>query len=101
MIRLKQILGLNFTAFVAFLWLCTLAPETRSATAGLEPVVYTMNFPAPETHIAEIEVVIPTEKRQSIELMMPVWSPGYYGAGNYAKNVQDFAARTKEGAALA
>lgn len=65
------------------------------------PITYTMRFPAPETHVAEIEAVIPTGGNASIELMMPNWSPGYYSAGNYAANVQDFLARTPSGARLA
>src|SRR6266542_4389213 len=59
-----------------------------------------MRFPAPETHVAEIEAVIPTDKRAFIELMLPAWSPGYYGAGNYARNVQEFTTRTPEGVPL-
>jgi predicted metalloprotease with PDZ domain len=64
------------------------------------PIVYTMRFPAPETHVAEIEAIIPTGGHASVELMMPNWSPGYYSAGNYAANVRDFQAHTQTGAAL-
>jgi predicted metalloprotease with PDZ domain len=82
-----------------FLWFSALAPQVWGAP-DLEPIVYTMRFPAPETHMAEIEAVIPTGNRASIELMMPVWSPGYYAAGNYARDVQEFKARTADGTAL-
>src|SRR6185295_5597185 len=54
----------------------------------------------PETHYAEIEATIPTERRASIELMMPVWSPGFYRVEDYASRVQNLAARLPDGKAL-
>lgn len=73
-------------------------PTARAQDASAEaPIVYTLRFPAPETHIAEIEARIPTGGDPSIELMMPAWSPGYYAAGNYAENVREFVARTPQG----
>src|SRR5262249_998947 len=75
-------------------------PSAASAVPTPESIVYTMRFAAPETHIAQIEAVIPTGNRASIELMMPVWSPGYYAAGNYARNIEDFTARGADGTAL-
>jgi len=88
-VRRKQIRASCLIAAATFLCLNVLAPQLQSA-AGLDRIVYTMRFPAPETHVAEIEAVIPTDKRAFIELMLPAWSPGYYGAGNYARNVQEF-----------
>lgn len=67
---------------------------------GLDPIVYSIKFHAPDTHFAEVEVSAPTGKRPSIEMMMAVWSPGFYRVENYPTRVQDFAARTTEGAAL-
>jgi len=78
----------------------SLAAQLQVA-AQRAPIVYTMRFPAPETHVAEIEAIIPTGGNASIELMMPTWSPGYYAAGNYAANVQEFTARTRAGTHLA
>jgi predicted metalloprotease with PDZ domain len=72
----------------------------QEQTADRTPVVYTMRFPAPDTHVAGIEAVIPTGGRTSVELMMPNWSPGYYSAGNYAANIREFEARTRTGAPL-
>ncbi len=81
--------------------LCLAALACRQRGTRLDPIVYTLRFPAPDTHIAEIGVVVPTGGRASIELMMPVWSPGYYGIGHYARSVMGFTARTSEGAPLA
>ncbi len=69
-------------------------------TLALESVVFTVRFPSPTSHVAEVEAVIPTSKRAAVELIMPVWTPGYYRVENYARRVQDFAARTPEGTAL-
>ena len=80
------------------LWLVT--PAQAAPADRLEPLVYTVSFPAPDTHIALIEARVPTAKRATIELMMAVWSPGFYRVENYASRVQDFAARTTEGAPL-
>src|SRR5262245_42426809 len=42
----------------------------------LDPIVYTVRVPAPDTHYAQVEALVPTSGRASIEMMMPVWSPG-------------------------
>lgn len=70
------------------------------AAAPPEPAVYTLRFPAPDTHIAEVEARIPTDGRASLDLMLPAWSPGYYALGDYARNVRDFAARRPDGTPL-
>lgn len=86
--------------FVGFLIsLATLAPQALTAQT-LEPIVYTIKFPAPDTHIANVEVKVPTAKRGVIDLMMAVWSPGFSRVENYANRVQDFSARTPDGAPL-
>lgn len=65
-----------------------------------EPILYTIKFPQPETHIAEVEVAVPTQKQAAIDMMMAVWSPGFYRVEDYASRVQDFAARSADGTPL-
>ena len=82
-------------------FLCSVAGEPQFVTAKtLEPIVYTVKIPAPETHFAEIEIEVPTGKRVSIDLMMAVWSPGFYRVEDYAGRVQSFSARGLDGTAL-
>ena len=83
-----------------FIWLFT---SGSGALTGVtpEPIVYTIKFPALDTHIAEVEVVVPTGRQATIEMMMAVWSPGFYRVENYANRVQGFMARSTDGAALA
>src|SRR4051812_19016013 len=74
------------------------APQARSA--ALDPIIYTIKSPAPETQTAEIEASFPTDGREAIDLMMPVWAPGYYVIQNHAGRVQNLTARTPDGRTL-
>jgi predicted metalloprotease with PDZ domain len=47
-----------------------------------------------------VEAVYPTDGRPAIELMMPIWTPGFYRVENYAGKVHDLAARAPDGLAL-
>ncbi len=84
-------------AATAVAWLALSA----SASLGrpLEPIVYTVRF-VPESQTADIQATIPTGKRASIDLMMPIWSPGFYRVEDYASRVHDVTARTPAGDAL-
>jgi predicted metalloprotease with PDZ domain len=75
------------------------APRCGRAQA-VEPIVYDLKVPAPETHTAEVEAVFPTGKGPSIEIMMAIWSPGFYRVEDYAKRVHGLSARTTDGVAL-
>jgi predicted metalloprotease with PDZ domain len=79
--------------------LLTLLCITQGAYAA-EPIVYTVKFPAPASHIAEVEAVFPTGKQAMIELLLPVWSPGFYRVEDYASRVQNLSVRTAEGQQL-
>ncbi|MBI1765877.1 MAG: M61 family metallopeptidase [Acidobacteria bacterium] len=81
------------TTLMLAMLLCAVARAAK-------PIVYTIKFPAPEIHIAEVEAVFPTSKHATIELMMPVWSPGFYRVEEYASRVQNFSARTADGQSL-
>jgi predicted metalloprotease with PDZ domain len=76
------------------------APRQRADRRTLEPVAYTIRIPAPATHVAEIDVTVPTDGQASVEMMMPIWSPGFYRVEDYAGRVKAIAARTSDGAPL-
>jgi predicted metalloprotease with PDZ domain len=65
------------------------------------PIVHTVRFPEPARHAAEVEATFPTAGQASLELMMPVWSPGYYRVEDYARRIRGLAARAPDGTALA
>jgi predicted metalloprotease with PDZ domain len=91
--RLPQLVNL----FILFL---TLGASWSQADQALEPIAYTVKFPAPDKHAAEVEMTVPTGKRPAIDLMMAIWSPGFYRIENYATRVQAVTARTPDGQEL-
>ena len=72
-----------------------------SSALAIDSIVYTVRIPEPSMQYADIEARVPTDRRASIELMMPIWSPGYYRIEDYAANVEDLRARTTDGVSLA
>jgi predicted metalloprotease with PDZ domain len=75
-------------------------PGCRRGSSGSEAIEYTIRFPAPQTQMAEVEVVVPTERQPEVLLMMPVWSPGFYRVQDYAAKIREISARTPEGEPL-
>jgi predicted metalloprotease with PDZ domain len=67
----------------------------------LEPIRYTVTFPAPHTHYLEVEASYPTEGRPAIDLMMAVWTPGSYLIREYERHVEAFTAADPARAPLA
>ena len=76
----------------------TLAVAARPA--ALEPLVYTIGFPDPAAHSFTVQVAVPTANRPSVDLMMAIWSPGFYGLQNYADRVSHVAATADDGTPL-
>ena len=67
----------------------------------MEPIRYTLSFPAPHTHYAEVRAEIPTSGRDHVELMMAVWTPGSYLIREYERHVENVSASGRDGVALA
>ena len=72
-----------------------------SAAQVVEPIRYTLRFPAPHTHYVEVEAVYPTGGRPQIELFMAVWTPGSYLVREYERHVERLVARTASSGTLA
>lgn len=62
------------------------------APADVAPLRYTVRFPEPHTHYAEVTVEIPAEGRTDVELMMAVWTPGSYMLREYSRHVEGLSA---------
>lgn len=75
-------------------------PYQRAQTEPLASIVYTIRVPDPASKSFAVDVTVPTARRPSVDLMMAVWSPGFYGLQNYADRVSDFAAKAPDGATL-
>jgi predicted metalloprotease with PDZ domain len=72
--------------------LATLPATLAAQSVKVDPVAYTVRFPDPGSHSFTVVAVFPTERRASVDVMMPVWSPGFYGLQNYANSVTSFTA---------
>ena len=84
-----------------FTMLVTLVPGLLGAqTTKLEPLQYTIRIPAPASKTFNVEMIVPTEHRDSVILMMAIWSPGMYNLQNYANQVSAFTAKASDGAPL-
>jgi predicted metalloprotease with PDZ domain len=55
---------------------------------ALDPIRYTLRFPAPHTHYVEVEAAIPTTGRAEVEVYMATWTPGSYLIREYERNVE-------------
>ncbi len=72
--------------FLAFVFLCTVV--TSAGAQQLEPIRYTLRFPAPHTHYVEIEAAIPTGGRPQVEVYKATWTPGSYLIREYGRHVE-------------
>lgn len=68
--------------------LFSLAAALPAAAQTREAIRYTLRFPAPQTNYVEVEAIVPTDGRPSIEMMMAVWTPGSYLIREYEKNLE-------------
>lgn len=80
-------------------------PKKTTTVTETKPVVpeisYTISMSKPWTHLLEVEMRLKASKMpEKSEILMPVWTPGSYLVREYARHVQDFAARDAGGNAL-
>jgi predicted metalloprotease with PDZ domain len=74
--------------------------DNKEMPASAAPIAYTLRFPAPQTHYVEVEAAVPTGGRPRIDLFMAVWTPGSYLIREYARHVENIAARSESGSPL-
>src|SRR5262245_54900850 len=80
---------IRFTVSGAICALALLATPSGSLQAqALEPIRYTLRFPAPQTQYLEVEASIPTSGRAEVEVYMATWTPGSYLIREYERNVE-------------
>src|SRR5262249_3971951 len=97
--EMQKLLPSRIILVAFFVWLAGSVPQSLTARAP-EPFVYPVRFPSPDTHQAEVEAAIPPRNRASIELMTPIWSPGFYRVEDYASRIQSLSAREPDGKPL-
>lgn len=89
---------MSFACALAALLLAALLP---AHSAALDPLVYTLRFPDPASKRFTVTVRVPSAGRETVELMMPIWSPGFYRTQNYADRVSSVAAAADDGTSIA
>ena len=89
------------TASSVVLAAALLMTDASAFAQTAEPIRYTLSFPAPETHYAEVTATVPTGRQPVAELMMAVWTPGSYMVREYSRNVETVTAAGPDGRALA
>jgi predicted metalloprotease with PDZ domain len=80
--------------------LIAIVSPTDVSAQAVEPIVFTVTIAKPESHSVDIEAIYPAGERPSIELMMPVWSPGFYRVQDYAGKIEDLSAKGRDGTEL-
>ena len=81
--------------------LCLLCLVSVPAAARAQAVSYTVSIPKPTSSLLHVVMDIRGATGASVDVAMPVWSPGSYNLHWAAKNVQQFTARDANGRALA
>ncbi len=81
---------LKLTA-VFFISLFFMNATTNQATAAVK-IAYTVTFPEAQAHYADVEMNISGIAQNTLDLKMPVWTPGSYLVREFAKNVESFSA---------
>ena len=77
-----------------------IASSAALAQATRQPLSYTIRIPDPASKTFVVDVAVPSEGRDSVILMMPIWSPGMYMLQSYGDRVTAISAKAAEGAAL-
>ena len=70
----------------------TVRPTGTPSTAPT--ICYQVAMPQPESHLFEVTLQVQGWQEPTLDLKMPVWTPGSYLVREYAKHLQDFAADT-------
>ena len=69
------------------------------ASSGLQ-LEYHLTLGHPNLHLVTVEITARKVAGNSLDFVMPAWSPGRYAIYDFAKNVQEFAASGAQGQAL-
>jgi predicted metalloprotease with PDZ domain len=75
--------------------LVVLLPST--ALSQQYRIEYTIAMPDPASHLFSVTLFVGGLSGRTVDLQLPVWSPGRYAKMDFAKNVQDFAVTASDG----
>lgn len=75
------------------------APALAQQPAAFERISYRLAMPQPASHLFEVSIEVQAPAAGAapqIDFQMPKWQPGRYAIADFAKNVQEFRARSGE-----
>src|ERR1700743_1685015 len=75
-----------------FLLILLFMNSSITHAAGAVKISYTVTFPEAQAHYADVEMNISNISQNTLDLKMPVWTPGSYLVREFAKNVESFSA---------
>jgi len=79
---------------LALVWLCYFG------SAAQAPIQYTISFPKPSSHYVEVALQLAADAQDTVELRLPVWTPGSYLIREFSRNLDGMRA-SSNGAPLA
>jgi len=65
---------------------------TTSKAAGEPQISYTLTFPEAQAHYVDVEMRITGLNQSTLDLKMPVWTPGSYLVREFSKNIESLTA---------
>ncbi len=84
-----------------FTILCITALFSSRSTGQQPTISYTLGMSKPSTHLFEVEIRMESlPPDSSLDLLLPVWRPGYYLVFDFASGIQNFGAIDGNGTAL-
>ncbi len=84
------------------LFLSSIISGQAGRSVNTPEISFTVSMSQPHTHLFEVEMrVRPNHNAPTLEVALPVWTPGSYLVREYARHIQDFAAKDKDGKDLA
>jgi predicted metalloprotease with PDZ domain len=96
--------GLRWAALLILFLLATVVGPLRAAEEPAAPALqleYHLILTNPNLHLVTVEIKASRVSADSLDFVMPAWSPGRYAIYDFAKNVQEFEATGGQGQALA
>src|SRR6187402_2084224 len=73
---------------VLFLLFLSFMITSAGNAAGATKIHYTLTCPEAQAHYVDVEMQISGLQQNSLDLKMPVWTPGSYLIREFAKNIE-------------
>jgi predicted metalloprotease with PDZ domain len=81
-------------------FLCAITFGQIGRPVNTPEISFTVSMSQPHTHLLEVELRVSPNNMPYLDLSLPVWTPGSYLVREYARHIQDFAARDASGKEL-